>query len=113
LAIILHRFGAIKSIGGEKMRNYELMFIVRPTIEDDKRDAVIETVKEIISSDGEVLDVDIWGMRKLAYEIEKHSEGYYVIVQFKAGSELPKELDRRLKISDNVIRHIIINKDEK
>ncbi|HKK96253.1 MAG TPA: 30S ribosomal protein S6 [Anaerovoracaceae bacterium] len=95
------------------MRNYELMFIVRPTIEDDKRDAVIETVKEIISSDGEVLDVDIWGMRKLAYEIEKHSEGYYVIVQFKAGSELPKELDRRLKISDNVIRHIIINKDEK
>jgi len=95
------------------MRNYELMFVIRPTVEDDKRDALIETVKEIISSDGEVADVDIWGMRKLAYEIEKHTEGYYVVVQFKAGIELPKELDRRLKISDNVIRHIIINKDEK
>ena len=89
------------------------MFVIRPTVEDDKRDALIETVKEIISSDGEVADVDIWGMRKLAYEIEKHTEGYYVVVQFKAGIELPKELDRRLKISDNVIRHIIINKDEK
>ena len=95
------------------MRNYELMFVIRPTVEDDKREALIETVKEIISSDGEVVDVDIWGMRKLAYEIEKHTEGYYVVVQFKAGVDLPKELDRRLKISDSVIRHIIINKDEK
>jgi small subunit ribosomal protein S6 len=95
------------------MRNYELMFVIRPTVEDDKKEALIETVKEIISSDGEVVDVDIWGMRKLAYEIEKHTEGYYVVVQFKAGVDLPKELDRRLKISDSVIRHIIINKDEK
>lgn len=95
------------------MRNYELMFVIRPTVEDDKKEALIETVKEIISSDGEVVDVDIWGMKKLAYEIEKHTEGYYVVVQFKAGVDLPKELDRRLKISDSVIRHIIINKDEK
>lgn len=95
------------------MRNYELMFVIRPTVEEEIRDAQIETVKEIISADGEVVDVNIWGMRKLAYEIEKHAEGFYVVVQFKASVDLPKELDRRLKISDNVIRHIIINKDEK
>ena len=95
------------------MRNYELMLVIRPTVEEEIRDAQLETVKEIIATDGEVVEVDIWGMKRLAYEIEKHKEGFYVVIQFKAGVELPKELDRRLKISDNVIRHIIINKDEK
>ena len=52
-------------------------------------------------------------MRKLAYPIMKKTEGYYVVVEFKGEKTLPKELDRRLKISDNVIRHIIVNKDEK
>ena len=52
-------------------------------------------------------------MRKLAYPIQKKSEGYYVVIEFKAQPTLPKELDRRLKISDNVIRHMIVNKDEK
>ena len=50
-------------------------------------------------------------MRKLAYPIDKKAEGYYVVVDFKGNPTLPKELDRRLKISDNVIRHIIINND--
>ena len=50
---------------------------------------------------------------KIAYQIQKKAEGYYVVVEFKAPHTLPKELDRRLKISDNVMRHIIINKDEK
>ena len=52
-------------------------------------------------------------MKKLAYPIQKKAEGYYVVVEFKAPHTLPKELDRRLKISDNVIRHIILSKDEK
>ena len=52
-------------------------------------------------------------MKKLAYPIQKKTEGYYVVIEFKAQPTLPAELDRRLKISDNVIRHIIINKDEK
>jgi small subunit ribosomal protein S6 len=52
-------------------------------------------------------------MRKLAYPIEKKTEGYYVVIEFQAEPTLPKELDRRLRISDNVMRHIIVNKDEK
>ena len=74
------------------MANYEVMFILDPALEDDKKDATVETVKTIIA---------------------KKAEGYYVVVEFKAPHTLPKELDRRLKISDNVMRHIIINKDEK
>ena len=95
------------------MANYEVMFILDPALEDDKKDATVETVKTIIASEGEVGNVDVWGMKKLAYPIEKKEEGYYVVVDFKGNPTLPKELDRRLKISDNVIRHIILSKDEK
>lgn len=95
------------------MTNYEVMFIINPTLEDEKKDATVETVQSIIAADGEVGKVDVWGMRKLAYPIEKKEEGYYVVVEFKANPTLPYELNRKLRISDNVMRHIIINKDEK
>ncbi len=93
------------------MRNYEVMFVIDPTLEEAKKDATVETVQSIIAADGEVVKVDVWGMRKLAYPIDKKEEGYYAVVEFKGNATLPKELDRRLKISDNVMRHIIINKD--
>ncbi len=94
------------------MTNYEITFIISSMLDDAKRDATIETVKEIISSDGSVEKVDVWGMKKLAYPIQKKEEGFYVLVEFKASPDLPKELDRRLRIMDEVVRHIIINKDE-
>ena len=95
------------------MTNYEVLFIIDPALEDEKKEATIEAVKEIIAADGEVGNVDVWGMKKLAYPIQKKSEGYYVVIEFKAEPTLPKELDRRLKISDNVMRHLIDNKDQK
>ncbi|MDY6038271.1 MAG: 30S ribosomal protein S6 [Eubacterium sp.] len=93
------------------MINYEVMFIIDPTLEDEKKDAAVERVKEIIAAEGEVGNVDVWGMRKLAYPIQKKNEGYYVVIDFKAEPTLPAELDRRLKISDDFMRHIIVNKD--
>lgn len=96
------------------MNNYEIMFIIAAALEEEKRTATVDMVKEIIEAGkGEITNVDEWGMRKLAYPILKKNEGYYVVVEFKAPADLPIELDRRLKISDNVIRHMIINKDEK
>ena len=95
------------------MKKYEVMFIIDPTLEDAQKDATVKTVKGIIASEGEVENVDVWGMRKLAYPIQKKNEGYYVVIDFSADTELPKELDRRLRISDNVIRHMIISKEEK
>lgn len=95
------------------MTNYEVMFIIDPALEDEKKEATIEAVKEIIASEGEVGNVDVWGIRKLAYPIQKKTEGYYVVIEFKAQPTLPKELDRRLKISDNVMRHLIDNRDQK
>ena len=63
------------------MANYEVMFILDPALEDDKKDATVETVKTIIASEGEVGNVDVWGMKKLAYPIQKKAEGYYVVVE--------------------------------
>lgn len=94
------------------MNKYELMFIIDPTLTDEQKATVVETVKGIIAEGGEVVDVDEWGMRKLAYPIQKKTEGYYVVMHFNANPTLPKELDRRLRISDNCMRHIIINQDE-
>lgn len=95
------------------MTNYEVMFIVDPTLDDEKRNAAIEAVKTVISDNGELGEVDEWGRRKLAYPINKKEDGYYVVAEFRAEPEVPKELDRRLKIMDQIMRHIIVNKDEK
>ena len=94
------------------MNKYELLFILDPTLDEAAKTAAVETVKGIIAVAGEVSETNEWGLKKLAYPIQKKSEGYYLVMQFTATPELPKELDRRLRISDSCIRHIIINKDE-
>lgn len=94
------------------MKNYEVLFILDPVMDDSEKNAMIERVKEIINDGGEAGEVDIWGNRKLAYEINKKKDGFYVLIQFKANADMPKELDRRLRISDNIMRHIIVCKDE-
>ena len=93
------------------MINYEVMFIIDPTLEDEKKDAAVERVKSVIAAEGEVGNVDVWGLRKFAYPIQKKNEGYYVVIDFKAEPTLPAELDRRLRISEDFMRHIIVNKD--
>ena len=94
------------------MRNYEVMFVINAALEEATKNATIETVQNIIAANGEVVKTDVWGMKKLAYPIQKMEEGYYVVIDFMADATLPYELNRKLKISDNVIRHIIINKEE-
>ena len=94
------------------MNRYEIMFIIAAALENEKKDAVIETVKGIIADGGEVLETEVIGLKRLAYPIQKKNEGFYVLMQFNANADLPAELDRRLRISDDVVRHIIINKEE-
>ena len=95
------------------MRNYELLFILDPAMDEAARNQMIETVKGIINADGEAGEADLWGATTLAYPITKKKDGFYVLIPFKASAELPKELDRRLKISDNCMGHIIVCQDEK
>ena len=95
------------------MKAYEVLYIVRPTLDDEAREVVLDSIKNIITeAKGEVGEIDVWGSRKLAYPIEKFRDGVYTLVNFKADVEFPKELDRRLKISEDVIRHVIVAQEE-
>ena len=85
--------------GGDKMTNYEVMFILDSALEEDAKNAAVEMVKNIITAEGgEVTKEDIWGTKKLAYPIQKKNEGYYAVVEFQAGTELPEGV--RQKIED-------------
>lgn len=90
------------------MRNYELMYIIRPDVEAETVQAVTEKFQGIITSGGgEITKHDVWGKRRLAYEIQKFREGTYVLVQFKAEPAVVAELERVLKITDEVMRHMV------
>ena len=94
------------------MKKYEVMFILDNALEDEKKTELIDMAKEVIAADGEVTKEDVWGARKLAYPIDKKFDGYYVVLEFNAGPELPKELERKLRITDGVIRQMIICKED-
>ena len=94
------------------MNSYETIFIIDASLEEDAIKALQEKFVGLISSNGTVDTVDEWGKRRLAYAINDKTEGYYVLVNFKADSEFPKELDRQYKITDGILRTIIIRKDE-
>ena len=95
------------------MNKYELAVVVSAKIEDDERAAVIDKCKAYVERfGGTITEVDEWGKKRLAYEINDKTEGYYVLVNFTADTEFPKELDRQYKITDGILRTIIIKKDE-
>ncbi len=95
------------------MRKYEIMYIIRPTVLEDERKALIEELNTIFTSRGsEVTNVNEWGMRDLAYEIEKHKKGYYVVLDVVANDEARNEFDRIVRIKETIIRYLIL-KDER
>lgn len=94
------------------MKRYETLFVLNPTLTEEDVKAAEERIKGVIENGGGVIEnVDEWGKRRLAYEINHITEGYYVLINFNASPELPKELDRILRISDKVIRHIVVRLD--
>ncbi len=95
------------------MRAYEAMYIIRPDFDEEKLQAAIEKYSSLIQNNGgELVKVDLWGKRRLAYEIKKLREGYYVLVKFNGSAETPAELERNFKISDDVIRYLIVKEGE-
>ena len=86
---------------------YELMYIINPTFSEEATAAVVEKFKALIEANGTLDEMQEMGKRKLAYEINYLSEGYYVLVKFTSGPEFPKELDRVLGITDGIIRSLI------
>ena len=94
------------------MNKYELALVVNAKIVDEARVATVEKVKEYISQHGgNVTDVDEWGKKRLAYEIQKMKEGYYYFIHFESESNTPGELEQRVRIMENVIRYLCIRQD--
>ena len=91
------------------MNKYEVVYIIDPAVEEEARKELIAKYNTLIAENGGTVDkVEEWGKRRLAYAIDYKTERYYVLVNFQAESELPKELERNLQISDSVIRYQVI-----
>jgi small subunit ribosomal protein S6 len=95
------------------MRQYETMFIVKPDMEKEQAQQVVVRFAELIQANGGTIDkVSEWGRRRLAYEVQKYREGFYYLINFTAESAVADELERNLKISEDVIRYLIVRTDE-
>ena len=95
----------------EIINKYETIFVLDATLEEEKITALSEKFQKLIADNGTVESVDVWGKRKLAYPIDFKTEGYYVLVNFAADPEFPKELERIYGITDGVMRFITVRKE--
>ncbi|MDI9441809.1 MAG: 30S ribosomal protein S6 [Firmicutes bacterium] len=95
------------------MRHYELMVIYASRLDEEGLQAQIERTKELIASvGGEVDKVDVWGKRRFAYEINDNTDGFYVVIDFQAESGATSEVERILKITDEVVRYLLVRKEK-
>jgi len=96
------------------MRTYEELFIVKPDATEEEIDQVVEQVRQVVASGGGSVDkIDKWGVRKLAYRVQKHHEGYYVLIQFVSSPGAVREIERRLRVADQVLKFLTVRIDEK
>ena len=94
------------------MNKYELAVVVSAKIEDDERAQVIEKVKALVERfGGQISDVDEWGKKRLAYEIQKMKEGFYYFIQFESDSTCPNEVEAHVRIMEPVIRYLCVRQD--
>ena len=94
------------------MNKYELAVVVSAKLEDDARAEVIEKVKALVTRfGGNITDVDEWGKKRLAYEIQKMKEGFYYFIQFEADATAPAEIERHVRIMENVIRYLCVRQE--
>ena len=95
------------------MRKYEILYIIRPDIDDEAKKALVERFNNILTENGaEILESKEWGKRRLAYEINDYRDGIYHIVNVQSEPKAVQEFDRLAKISDDIIRHLIVKEDK-
>jgi small subunit ribosomal protein S6 len=95
------------------VRDYELMVVLTPELDDDGVTATTERVKSLVTArGGEVVDVQPWGRRRLAYPIKRLRDGYYAVAKLKLDPEAAEPLDRSLRLTEPVIRHMLVRLDE-
>jgi len=94
------------------VRPYEMMLVMKPDLEEETVDALLERLTGIVTGEGGAVDkVDRWGKRRTAYELKGYTEGFYVVIDFQAEPATASELERIVKLSDEVIRHLLVRRD--
>lgn len=93
------------------MNKYETIYIISPTIDEEQVKAIVEKFGSLVSENGELEKVEEWGKKKFAYEVQDQKEGYYVLMNFSANPDFPAELERNFKITENVLKYLIVRKD--
>ena len=86
---------------------YEALYIINPQLTEEETQALVERFKAMVEAEGTLTEIDEWGKRRLAYEIDDRNEGYYVLMHFEAKPEFPAEMDRVMKITDGIMRCLI------
>jgi len=94
------------------MRNYESIYIVKPTVDDERRKEILEEAKQVIAESGTVTEVEEMGKRRLAYEIKNNTEGYYTVISYEAETTVNPILKRKFKLNDDVVRDLIVRMDK-
>lgn len=95
------------------MNKYELAVVLTARVEDDERAAILEKVKALIErAKGSITNVDEWGKKRLAYEIQKMKEGFYYFISFEADPEAPAQIESTMRITDGVLRYLCVRKDD-
>ncbi len=90
------------------MKQYECLYILKPDLEDEARNEMIKKFSDLVTSNkGEIVKIEEWGKKRLAYPINYIEDGYYVLMYFKSAPELPAELERNFKISDSILRYMV------
>ena len=94
------------------MSKYELALVVNAKIEDDAREAVVEKAKNYVTRyGGTITEVEEWGKKRLAYEVQKMREGFYYFIQFEADATCPAEVERHVRIMDTALRYLVVKKE--
>lgn len=95
------------------MRNYEIMFIVDPNVQEDEIEKIKSQVETVVTDGGgEIVETEMMGRRKLAYEVNRLREGFYILLTVRANGDIVKEVERRFRVMDSVVRYITIRTDD-
>jgi small subunit ribosomal protein S6 len=93
--------------------DYELVIVARGDLEESTRSNLLEQIKKLVEAqDGEIINIDEWGKKPLAYEIKKNKEGFYYLVNFKGNAKTPNSLNSKLKLMDELLRYLIMKRDK-
>jgi small subunit ribosomal protein S6 len=93
------------------MRKYECVYVISSNLEEEQIKALIERFNNLVSQYGELESVEEWGKKKLAYEVQKQKEGYYVLMNFSSNPDFPAELERNFKITEEILKYMVVSKE--